>query len=112
MADRARRLCARGAVRFETTEVQEAELARLRDVDPAKHRHADRIPRFVVPAADVRGVAPRHVRDARIAATARRDGHVLVTDDRPLRERAAALGVTAWDTARLLDELARRDAPA
>ena len=31
---------------------------------------------------------------------------------RPLRERAAALGVTTWDTARLIEELARRDAPA
>lgn len=112
VAERARRLCARGAVRFETSEVQEGELARLRDADREKHRRADRIPRFVVPAAEARGVAPRHVRDARIAATARRDGHVLVTDDRPLRERAAALGVTTWDTARLIDELARRDAPA
>jgi predicted nucleic acid-binding protein len=112
VAARARRLCAAGAVRFETSQVQEGELARLRGADRDKHRRADRIPRLVVPAADAGDVAPRHARDARIAATARRDGRVLVTDDRPLRERAAALGVTAWGTERLVAELARLDTPA
>jgi predicted nucleic acid-binding protein len=92
--------------------VQERELARLAGVDRDRHRRADRIPRLVVPAAAAPAGAGRHARDARIAATAARDGRVLVTDDRDLRERAAAMGVTAWDTARLLDALDRMDAPA
>lgn len=107
--ERARRLCAAGLVRFETSEVQEGELASLRDADRARHRRADRILRFVVPAAPPGPAAPRHRRDARIAATARRDDRVLVTDDRLLRERAAALGVVAWPCERLLAELARLD---
>ncbi len=105
----ARRLCAAGRLRFETSEVQEGELARLRGVDGDRHRRADRIPRHVVPAAGAPGAPRRHARDARIAATALRDGRVLVSDDVPLRARAEALGVTAWPSARLLAELRRLD---
>ena len=100
------RLCAAGRVRFETTQVQERELARLGEVDPVRHRRADRVPRFVVPA--VAGPVAGG-RDGRIAATALRDGRTLVTDDAALREHAAAIGLGAWDTARLLHHLAALD---
>lgn len=109
VAERARRLHAAGLVHFETSEVQEAELRGLRAADRDRHRRADRIPRLVVAAARVEGAPPRLLRDARIAATALRDGRVLVTDDRPLRERALAAGVTAWESERLVAELARLD---
>jgi predicted nucleic acid-binding protein len=112
VAARVLRLCGAGAVRFETSEVQEAELRRLRSADRDKHRRADRVPRLVVAAEPAGGDAPRHRRDARIAATALRDGRTLVTDDGALRERAEALGVRAWSAQRLIDELGRLDGGA
>jgi len=111
LLERARRLCAAGVVRFETSQVQERELGLLRDADRGRHRRADRIPRFVVAAVEGPGGGGRHERDARIAATARRDGHTLVTDDAALREHAATVGVEAWDSARLIAALARADTP-
>lgn len=100
-------LCAAGAARFETSQVQERELARLRDVDRPRWRRADRVPRHVVAAVEGPVGGGRHARDERIAATALRDGRILVTDDAALREHAAARGVEAWDTTRLLAVLAR-----
>lgn len=108
-------------LRLRTTHVQEDQLAAI--PDESKRAHVAEIPREIVPtsvmvwgtskwgmaswggSAEYEAIRhdENHIEDAMIAATATTDAHVLVTEDKRLRNRARErLRVPVWDAKQLI----------
>jgi len=84
-----------GAIEILRTRVQEEEIARIPDA--ARRAAMRRIRSRIVPVSEAaRAGAHPPSEDAQIAATAAALAEVLVTEDREMRERAAAHPIEVW----------------
>jgi predicted nucleic acid-binding protein len=120
MTEKLQQLTDDGALALLVTHVQEDQLADISDAK--KQASIERVPRTLVPTSafalgfsrlgmaglgsgrllkSIRGTTSplRHTKDGLIGATAGNTSAVLVTEDRRLRRRAVAAGVSTWDFA-------------
>jgi predicted nucleic acid-binding protein len=95
LAERLDRAVLAGEIEILRTRVQDEEIARIPDA--ARRAAMRRIRSRIVPVSDAAWASTRPPsEDAQIAATAAEFADVLVTEDREMRERAAAHPIEVW----------------